>query len=405
MTVTAADINKARALIRDLVQLTPTGVSRTLSERLKTTVHLKLENLQTTGSFKVRGALNKVLNLAPADLARGLVAASAGNHAQGVAYAATRVGARAVIVMPESAPLAKVQATRGYGGEVVLHGRVYDEAFAHARELAQTNGMTFVHPFEDPHVIAGQGTIGLELLEQIPDLDAVVISIGGGGLAAGVATALKAVRPGIKIYGAVSDVSPGMMQMFKHLPVDPPLPTLTIADGISVKRASPHMHDTYIGPLIDDIVAVSDEEIAESIVDFLERAKTLVEGSAAVTLAAATKAGWDLGKNCALILSGGNIDLNLVSKTIERGLSVRGRIHRLCLITNDRPGQLMRLTEVIARGGANILDVRHDRVHPGVRLSETVVEFLIEARGPDHVRDLRRELGETGARLLDPGVF
>jgi threonine dehydratase len=302
--------------------------------------------------------------------------------------------------MPETAPLAKIQATQSYGGEIVLHGQVYDDAFRHARELERANDYVFVHPFDDPDIIAGQGTLGLELLEQIPDLDSLVVPIGGGGLASGIATAVKAMKPSVRIYGVVSDVSPGMLQLYRGHEPDPPLPTLTIADGISVKTASPRMHDDYIKPLVDDIVAVNDEEIAESIVYFLERAKTLVEGSGAVVLAAATKAKWDLGRSCALILSGGNIDLNLVSKTIERGLSVRGRLHRFTMITNDRPGQLMRLCEVIARGGANIVDVAHDRVHPGVRVSETVVELLVETRGPDHVRKLKVELEATGARSL-----
>ena len=238
MKVTLDEIRRAEDVIRDLVQTTPVGVSRSISERLGATVHLKFENLQTTGSFKVRGALNKVRALGAAELSRGLVAASAGNHAQGVAFAATSRGTKARIVMPETAPLAKILATQGYGGEVILHGRVYDEAFAHARELEQKHGYTFVHPFEDPVIIAGQGTLGLELARQIPDLDSVVIPIGGGGLVAGVATAMKALNPKLRVYGVVSDVSPGMLQMFHGRKPDEPLPTLTIADGISVKRAS-----------------------------------------------------------------------------------------------------------------------------------------------------------------------
>ena len=405
MPIQLDDIRAAHARIQDLVQVTPVSVSRSLSERLGTTIHLKLENQQTTGSFKVRGSLNKILSLAPADLSRGLIAASAGNHAQGVAYAAARAGARARIVMPETAPLAKVLATQNYGGEVILRGRIYDEAYAFARELATTDGATFIHPFEDPFIIAGQGTLGLELLAQIPNLDSVVVPIGGGGLASGVATALKALKPSLKIYGVVSEASPGMLQMFRGLPVDDPSPTLTIADGISVKRTSPAMFKDYIRPLIDGIVAVSDEEIAESIVYFLERAKTLVEGSGAVVLAGlekavATKLGWSLGGHCALILSGGNIDLNLVSKTIERGLSQRGRLRRFSLIMPDRPGTLMKLTNVIALAGANIIDVTHDRNRPGVLLSETVIDFLLETRSPEHAAEIERALEHAGARII-----
>lgn len=400
MPIRIDDIHAARERIRDLIQVTPVNPSRSVSDRLGTTVHLKLENTQTTGSFKVRGSLNKMLNLTPEELGRGIVASSAGNHAQGVAFAAARVGGRARVVMPETAPLAKILATQKYGAEVILHGRMYDEAYAHARELEKQHGYTFLHPFEDPFVIAGQGTIGLEIVEQIPNVDSVVIPIGGGGLMSGVATALKVLRPNVKIYGVVSQVSPGMMQMFRHETPAAPTPELTIADGISVKRPSEVMYREYISRLVDDIVEVSDEAIAESIVYFLERAKTLVEGSGAVVLAGALKAQWDLGKNSCLLLSGGNVDLNLVSKVIERGLSERGRLIRISAIVPDRPGMLMRLTNVIAENGGNILDVKHDRVRHGIRLSETAIEFLLETRSNEHAEEMKAALSRIGARIL-----
>jgi len=401
MPIVLDDIKEARERIRELIQFTPVNNSRSVSERLGTQTFLKLENTQTTGSFKVRGSLNKMMQLTPAELAKGIVCSSAGNHAQGVAYAATRVGAKAKIVMPETAPLAKIIATQKYGGDVILHGRIYDESYAHALELHKTYGYTFVHPFEDPHIIAGQGTLGLELLEQVPDVDSVVVPIGGGGLISGVAVALKTLRPSVKIYGVVSHVSPGMLQMFRGKKVDPPSPELTIADGISVKRPSPAMHKDYISPLVDDIIEVTDEEIAESMVYFLERAKTLVEGSGAVVLAGAEKANWDLGAKCALVLSGGNVDLNLVSKVIERGQSVRGRLIRVRAIVPDRPGWMMKLTNVITSKGANILDVRHDRHRAGVLLSETIIEFLLETRSSEHANELRDGFQAVGARILD----
>jgi len=400
MPITLEDIQAARKRLAGKVQMTPVNSSRSVSERLGTSVMLKMENQQITGSFKTRGSLNKMLTLSKADLSKGLVASSAGNHAQGVAYAATSVGAKAHIVMPETSPLIKVMATQKYGGEVILHGRVYDDAYQHARELEKKHGYTFVHPYEDAAVISGQGTLGLELLEQIEDLESVVIPIGGGGLISGVATALKAIKPSIRVYGVVSHVSPGMLQLFKKEKVDPPTASLTIADGISVKKPSEQMYKEYISRLVDDIVDVTDEEIAESIVYFLERAKTVVEGSGAVVLAGAEKAEWNLGKKCCLVLSGGNIDLNLVSKVIERGLSKRGRLIRLSVIMPDRPGSLMKLANVIAEKGANILDVKHDRVRAGVKLSETAIEFVLETRSQDHAAELQDAFRSLGGRIV-----
>jgi threonine dehydratase len=399
MPIGIDDVLKARKQIQNMIQLTPINISRSVSERLKTKASLKLENQQTTGSFKIRGSLNKLLNLSKEDLTHGLVASSAGNHAQGVAYAARQVGAKAYVVMPESAPLAKVIATQAYGAEVILQGRIYDEAYSYARELEKKHGYTFVHPYEDPLVIAGQGTLGLEVLEQVPDLESIVVPIGGGGLISGVATAIKAKKPNVRIYGVVSSVSPGMMQMFKHEAVTPPSPTLTIADGISVKKPSQAMYNDYISKYVEDIVEVNDEEIAESIVYFLERAKTMVEGSGAVVLAGAEKANWNLGKSCVMVLSGGNIDLNLVSKVIERGLSKRGRVIRLSAIVADRPGSLLRLTNIIAEKGANVLDVKHDRFRQGVLLSETAIEFLLEVRNAKHAEELQQAFREIGARI------
>lgn len=393
------DIYAARKRISGRVQVTPVNVSRSVSERLGTSIFLKMENQQTTGSFKVRGSMNKMLSLSQAELNKGLVASSAGNHAQGVAFSATAVGAKARVVMPETSPLVKIMATQKYGAEVILRGRIYDESYAYARELEKQHGYTFVHPYEDPAIIAGQGTLGLELIEQVADLDSVVLSIGGGGLISGVATAVKALNPKCRVYGVVSAAAPAMRQMFKGEPVGAVTQALTIADGIAVKTPSPLMHREYISRLVDDIVEVNDEEIAECIVYLLERAKTVVEGSGAVVLAGAEKAEWDLGKKCALVLSGGNIDLNLVSKIIERGQSKRGRLIRISVIMPDRPGTLMKLTNVIAEKGANILDVKHDRVRSGVKLSETAIEFLLEIRSTEHARELEEAFRGLGGRI------
>lgn len=401
MTVSLNDILEARNRIKASIIHTPTHFSKSTSDILKTQVFLKLENQQRTGSFKIRGSLNKMLRLSKEELAKGVVASSAGNHAQGVAFSATQVGAKAHIVMPESSPLVKVLATQDYGAEVILKGQVYDDSFKYAKELEKEHGYIFVHPFNDEDVIAGQGTLGLELIESCPDLDSVVIPIGGGGLISGVATAIKAINPKVKIFGVVSDASPGLKQLFKNETLNVPAGQLTIADGISVKKPSENLLKDYISKHVEDIVAVSDDEIAESIVFFLERAKTVVEGSGAVVLAAAKKAGWDLGKKTALVLSGGNIDLNLISKVIERGLRHKGRLARVAVVVQDRPGALNRLTQVIADQGANIIEVNHDRVRGGLLVSETAIDFLLETKSEEHCKKLTNALRESGVRKVE----
>jgi threonine dehydratase len=400
MPISLNDILAARKRIQDSIQNTPINISRSSSARFGSEVYLKYENEQTTGSFKIRGSLNKILQLNEAERKKGIIASSAGNHAQGVAYSAHKVGAKARIVMPANSPLIKVLATQEYGAEVILHGATYDEAYVHARELEKQHNYTFVHAFDDDKVIAGQGTLGLEVMEAIPDLDSIVVPIGGGGLISGIATACKALRPSIKVYGVVSEVSPGMHQMFHKKPIAP-LTAMTIADGISVKTPTPRMHDEYISKLVDDIIDVTDDEIAEAIVYFLERAKTVVEGSGAVVWAAVKKAKWKLGKKNCLVLSGGNIDLNLVSKVIERGLSQKGRLIRLVVIVHDRPGNLSRLTNVIAEKGANIIDVKHDRVRTGLKMSETAIEFLLETRSESHAEELKDAFRKLGGQIVE----
>lgn len=400
MAVSINDIVEAQKRIKDTIIRTPLSESKSTSDVLGTKVYLKLENQQRTGSFKIRGSLNKMLKLSKAELAKGVVASSAGNHAQGVAFSATHVGAKSIVVMPENSPLVKVLATRDYGAEVILKGQVYDEAFNHAKELESQFGYTFVHPYNDPDVIAGQGTIGLELMEDLPDLESIVIPIGGGGLISGVATALKSINPKIKIFGVVSDAAPGMMQLFEGKSLNIPQGQLTIADGIAVKKPSENILNDYISKYVDGIVSVNDDELAESIVFFLERAKTVVEGSAAVVLAAAKKAGWNLGKSSALLISGGNIDLNLISKVIERGLRQKGRLARIAVVVPDRPGALNRLTQVIASQGANVVEINHDRVRGGLSVSETAIDFLLEMKSEDHSKKLIEALKGAGVKKV-----
>ncbi len=394
------DVRKAERLLRDAIFKTPTHFSRSASERLKSKVFFKYENQQITGSFKIRGAMNKIASLSEAERSRGMVASSAGNHAQGVAYAATKFGAKAHVVMPLTSPLIKVTATQGYGAEVILHGHGYDESYSKALELEKEKGYVFVHAFNDPLTMAGQGTLALEVLDAVPDLDSIIVPIGGGGLISGIATVIKAVRPQCKVYGVVSTEAPAMLKLFQGQPVEVPASPLTIADGIAVKKPTPAIYNNYLSRLVDDIVAISDDEIAEAIVWLLERSKTVVEGSGAIGLAAAFRGNWQLGEKSVVVLSGGNIDLNIISLVIERGLNRSGRLARIMVVVPDRPGALERLTTAIASERANILDVKHDRLRHDLGLSETAIEFFVETRSLEHQQRLRSALLATGARVI-----
>ncbi len=395
--ITLEDIERARKLIQNEIQITQLGYSRSFTKWLGAKTYLKFENQQTTGSFKIRGALNKILNLNGEEKRCGVVASSAGNHAQGVAYSAARVGVKANIVMPVTSPLVKVAATQGYGAHVILHGDIYDEAYAHARELEKQKGYTFVHPYLDSLVIAGQGTIGLEVLEQLPDLDSIVIPVGGGGLMSGIATAIKTLNPKVRIYGAVPEHAPAMYHLFKGEGQKQSTKRPTIAEGLAIKTATPEICDLYLSKYVDDIVTVKEDEIAEAIVMLLERAKAVVEGSGAIGLAAAAKANWNLGEKTCILLCGGNIDLNMMSKLIERGLSQRGRLTRIRVTVFDRPGILHLLTGAIAETRANILQVHHDRLSTHLTFSETQIEFVLETKSLDHIDEIRQKLISLGA--------
>ncbi|MCB0421651.1 MAG: threonine ammonia-lyase [Bdellovibrionales bacterium] len=398
--ITLKDIELARETLKVEIDTTPLFHSRSCSDLIGTDVFLKLENQQKTGSFKIRGAFNKIASLTEAEKSVGVVAASAGNHAQGVALAASLAGATSHIVMPKNSPTIKIQSTQAYGAQVTLHGEIYDEAFKYAFKLAQERGQTFIHPYKDPKVIAGQGTIGLELLDEIHNLDSIVVPIGGGGLISGVGLAIKTLRPSCKVYGVVAKQASGMKNLFHQEKVDHSLSFPSIADGISVKEPSLEMYNTYIKQYVDDVVAVDEDEIAEALVFLLERTKHVVEGSGAVTLAAVARKKWDLGKKCALVVSGGNIDLNLVSKVIERGLSKNGRLARVYLAVEDRPGTLTRITKAMGENDANILDIYHDRLSPNLRLRETVLNILFEAKGPEHLKSVLESLEQAGGRII-----
>ncbi len=368
-----------------------------IKELGQTKLYFKFENQQVTGSFKIRGALNKMNSLTTEEKQRGVVASSAGNHAQGVALAAQKANVKAHIVMPTTAPTVKIDATKSYGAEVILHGEVYDEAYQHALQLEKEMSYTFVHPFEDEKIIAGQGTIGIEIFEKLPELDSVVVPIGGGGLISGIATALKSLKPNIKIFGVVSDQAPNMRQLFKKeaLTEKNNRKISTIAEGIAIKNASPLMCETYISKLVDDIFEVSDDEIARAIVFLLEKSKSVTEGSGAAGLAAVLARKIPLGKTSCVLLCGGNIDLNIVSKVIERGQRLAHRLARISVIVDDLPGNLSRLTSVLAERRANILEVYHDRVSPELGLRETRIDLLVETTSNEHIFEIEEQLKKT----------
>jgi threonine dehydratase len=386
--ITLEQVKQARARIRESIFLSPCSPSDTFSRLSGNQIFLKLENLQMTGSYKERGALNRILTLTPEERERGLIAASAGNHAQAVSYHATKRGIPAQIVMPLATPLNKVMSTRRFGGEVVLYGANYDEACEEAQRRCRDRGLTFIHPFDDHAVIAGQGTIGLELLEQMPDLDAVVTAIGGGGLISGMACALKEINPRIRVIGVQTSRLPSMQRAVAEghavtLPV-----ASTLADGIAVRRAG-DCTLPMVAKYVDEIVTVEEEEIANAILLLLEREKTLVEGAGAVGVAALINQRTSLdGKKVIAIISGGNLDVTILSRIIERGLVKDGRLLRLRIHLPDYPGALHRLTGILAECRANIVETAYNRTYFGVNLGDTAIDLTMETRGPEHVDEI-----------------
>ncbi len=399
-------IQRARGRIGDIILRTPTRHDRGLSERIGASVSCKYETLQITGSFKVRGGLNKILSLCGSERARGVVAASAGNHAQGVAFGAEHVGLPATIVMPERTPQVKIDSTRALGPrvEIILHGANYDEAFAHALELQRVSGATFVHPFDDPEVIAGQGTIGIELMEALPDLEAVVVPIGGGGLIAGIATAVRALRPSVKIYGVQTESAPAMKVSFERgeLTTVPQEPTL--AEGISVGRPGSETF-AIVRHLVEDVVTVSETAIEAAIVDRLEQGKTLIEGAAGAGIAAlmGPLAPQLEGRSVAAILSGGNIDLDRLNLIIERSLARRHQLVRLRATLADRPGSLVDFLSIIAQKQGNVVRVLHDRVFGGSRFGEARVVVTLAVRNQAHLDAIEEALATADHRVVEVG--
>lgn len=378
------------------MRVTPCVASGRLSALTGTTLFLKFENLQETGSFKERGAANLLELLSDEERKRGVVTASAGNHAQAVARHAERLGIAAHVVMPETTPLVKIMSTRRFGAHVELTGRSYDEAAERAGVIARERNLVYVHPFDDARVIAGQGTLGLELLEQQPDLEAIVVPVGGGGLLAGIACAVKETAPHVAVYGVESLAFPGMK---RRMETEAP-PSLrggkTIADGIAVRHVG-SLTTPLVRKYVDDVVLVDEEEIAEAILVLLEQEKTVVEGAGAVGFAALLQRTLPLaGKKVAVVLSGGNIDVNLVARIIERGLVKTGRLTRIELTAPDVAGTLARIADVIAAARANIIQIEHDRTFSDAELGETRIELVLETFGFEHVEEVRAGLLDAG---------
>ena len=395
--ISFADVEEARARIKDQIYLSPFPYSETISQMTGNRVFFKLDNLQMTGSFKERGALNRLLMLTSDQAKRGVIAASAGNHGMAVAFHSRRLNIVATIVMPLHAPLIKVSRVRQYGAESLLYGVDYDSAFAEAQRLSREKGVTFIHAFDDPWVVAGQGTIGLELYEQNPDLDAVVVPVGGGGLIAGIALALKTLKPTIRIIGAQAETFPSMkVALANGQPTSPPLAT-TIADGIAVRSVG-DIPLALAKQYVDEIVTVSEGEIANATLVLLEIEKTVAEGAAAVPLAALINNKVAMkNMNVGLVVSGGNIDMNLISRIIEKGLIQDGRLTRFSVVLPDRPGTLAQLSQRIGELGANILHIAHSRGFGQVAIGETEVELILETTGPDHIERIHHAL--TGERF------
>ncbi|WP_148416010.1 threonine ammonia-lyase [Haloferax sp. KTX1] len=395
--LTLTDVRAARERVEAVARRTPLEYSHTFSEMTGAEVYLKLENTQRTGSFKIRGATNRITTLSDEEKDAGVVTASAGNHAQGVALAASRAGVNSKIVMPEYAPISKVKATERYGGDVVLYGNDYDEAQAKAHEIEESEGRTYVHAFDDEYVMAGQGTIGLEIAEDCPDLDTVVVPIGGGGLISGISTAIKEQYPDARVIGVQAEQASSAADSLNKGSIQTIDEVDTIADGIAVRRIGDKPFEV-IRERVDEVVTVSDEEIAVALTYLLERAKTLVEGAGAVALAALLfqKFDYEEGEVVVPALCGGNIDMNTLTTVVMRGLVETGRYLKIRTELKDRPGSLEQLIGIIAAEKANIYAVRHDRTSRKIALNATEVEIDLEMRGPDHVDSLLGELHDAG---------
>lgn len=396
--LTLDNVYRAGNVLRDAVRKTDVVYAPKLKPGAD--LYLKTENLQITGSFKIRGAYYKMSRLTSEEKARGVVACSAGNHAQGVALAANKNGIHAVICLPDGAPISKIEATKSYGAELCLVEGVYDDAYKKAIALSEEKGYTFLHPFDDEDVIAGQGTIALELEDQIPDLDAVIVPVGGGGLISGIAYTMKAINPGVKIYGVQAKGAPSMRNSLRDHEIEELPSVSTIADGIAVKKPGSLTYE-LCSRYVDEIVTVNDDEISAAILALMEQHKLVTEGAGAAAVAAAMFGKIDLqGKKAVCILSGGNIDVTILSRVINRGLLMSGRTCQLMIELVDKPGQLKNVSRIIADLGGNVISVHHERANEGSDVNGCYLRLVLETRNFEHIEEIRKALTDFGFKLL-----
>lgn len=396
--LTLDNVYRASYALKDIVR--KTGVIYAPKLKKGANLYLKTENLQITGSFKVRGAYYKMTCLSEEEKKRGVVACSAGNHAQGVALAAAKNGIKSVICLPDGAPISKVEATKSYGAEVCLVEGVYDDAYKKALELRDTQGYTFIHPFNDEDVIAGQGTIALELVEQLPDLDAVIVPIGGGGLISGIAYTIKTINPKVKVYGVQATGAPSMYQSVKDHQIEELSSVSTIADGIAVKKPGDLTY-SICEKYVDEIVTVTDDEISAAILALMEQHKLVTEGAGAVAVAAAMFGKVDVeNKKTVCVLSGGNIDVTILSRVIKRGLLMSGRSCQLMIELVDKPGQLKNVSRIIADLGGNVTSVHHERANEGSDVNGCYLRIILETRNFEHIQEIKKALTEFGFKLI-----
>lgn len=396
--LTLDKVYQAAYVLKNVVR--PTNLVNAPGINPDCSVYLKPENLQITGSFKVRGSAFKISQLSEEEKAKGVIACSAGNHAQGVALAATKNNIKSLICLPNGAPISKVEATKGYGAEVCLVKGVYDDAYQKALELKEEHGYTFIHPFDDENVIAGQGTIGLEILDELPDVEAVVVPVGGGGLISGVAFAIKALRPEIKVYGVQAEGAASMVTSVKDGKIETLPAVSTFADGIAVKSPGENTF-YYCSKYVDEIVTVNEDEISTAILTMMEQQKMIAEGAGAVSVAAVIANKLPVaGKKVVCVVSGGNIDVTILSRVIERGLLNSGRTCQLCVELTDRPGQLHEVSGVIADCGGNVISVHHERASESTDINGCFLRIVLETRNFEHIAQIREHLTAAGFKLV-----
>ncbi len=396
--VTLDKIYHASFVLKDIIRKTDMIHAPKISQSCD--VYLKTENLQVTGSFKVRGAAYKISQLSSEEKAKGVIACSAGNHAQGVALAATKNGIKSLICLPDGAPISKVEATKSYGADICLVEGVYDDAYNKALQLKDEKGYTFVHPFDDDDVIAGQGTIGLEILDQMKDIDAVVVPVGGGGLISGVAFAIKSLNPNVKVYGVQAQGAPSMYNSIKDKKIERLSSVSTIADGIAVKEPGANTFQ-YVQKYVDEIVTVSDDEIATAILTLIEQQKLITEGAGAVSVAAVMFNKLPIqGKKVVCLVSGGNIDVTILSRVIKRGLLTSGRTYSLTIELVDKPGQLKGVSNIIADLGGNVISIHHERASENSDINGCYLRILLETRNFEHIELIKNELIGQGYKLV-----